>query len=65
MKQLHGWALGFIGVLGVAQLAMAEDPFLDQPDSDRVQSIASALASRESAWAAGNIAVPVPRAVAQ
>ncbi|WLG39700.1 efflux RND transporter periplasmic adaptor subunit [Pseudomonas rhodesiae] len=29
MKQLHGWALGFIGILGVAQLAMAEDPLLD------------------------------------
>ena len=65
MKQLHGWAFGSIGMLGMAQLAMAEDPFLDQLDSDRVQSIASALASRESAWAAGNIAAPVPRAVAQ
>jgi hypothetical protein len=41
------------------------DPLPEQLDSDRVQSIASALASRESAWAAGNIAASVPRAVAQ
>src|SRR5450830_1594591 len=41
------------------------DPLPEQVDSDRVQSIATALASRESAWAAGNIAAPVPRAVAK
>ena len=41
------------------------DPLPEQLDSDRVQSIATALASRESAWAAGNISAPVPRAVAQ
>jgi len=41
------------------------DPLPEQLDSDRVQSIATALASRESAWAAGTISVPVPRAVAQ
>ena len=41
------------------------DPLPEQLDSDRVQSIATALASRESAWAAGNITAPVPRAVAQ
>ena len=38
------------------------DPLPEQVDSDRVQSIATALAGRESAWAAGNIAAPVPRA---
>ncbi|CRM09787.1 TolC family protein [Pseudomonas edaphica] len=39
------------------------DPLPEQLDSDRVQAIATALASRESAWAAGNITTPVPRAV--
>ena len=41
------------------------DPLPEQVDSDRVQSIATALAGRESAWAAGNIATPVPRAAAK
>lgn len=41
------------------------DPLPEQLDSDRVQAIATALASRESAWAAGNISTPAPRAVAK
>ncbi|MEN5313222.1 TolC family protein [Pseudomonas koreensis] len=35
------------------------DPLPDQVQSTEVQSIATALASRESAWAAGDISVPV------
>ncbi|MCU1749460.1 TolC family protein [Pseudomonas sp. 6D_7.1_Bac1] len=34
------------------------DPLPDQVQSTQVQSIATALASREDAWAAGNITVP-------
>lgn len=34
------------------------DPLPDQVQSTQVQSIATALASREDAWAAGNISVP-------
>ncbi|TMU80383.1 TolC family protein [Pseudomonas fluorescens] len=35
------------------------DPLPDQVQSTEVQSIATALANRESAWAAGDISVPV------
>ncbi|WP_166217911.1 TolC family protein [Pseudomonas atagonensis] len=35
------------------------DPLPDQVQSTEVQSIATALASRESAWASGDISVPV------
>ncbi|WP_285419495.1 TolC family protein [Pseudomonas sp. efr-133-TYG-5] len=35
------------------------DPLPDQVQSTQVQSIATALANRESAWAAGDISVPV------
>lgn len=41
------------------------DPLPDQVQSTQVQSIATALASRESAWASGNISVPVARVPAQ
>lgn len=36
------------------------DPLPEQLDSDKVQAIATAMASRESDWAAGNIAVAQP-----
>jgi hypothetical protein len=35
------------------------DPLPDQVQSTEVQSIATALANRESAWAAGDISAPV------
>jgi outer membrane protein TolC len=38
------------------------DPLPDQVQSTEVQSIATALANRESAWAAGNITTPVAHA---
>jgi outer membrane protein TolC len=40
------------------------DPLPDQVQSTEVQSIATALANRESAWAAGDISVPVTHAAA-
>ncbi|MHB2058001.1 MULTISPECIES: TolC family protein [Pseudomonas] len=40
------------------------DPLPDQVQSTEVQSIATALANRESAWAAGDISVPVAHAAA-
>ncbi|WP_438300319.1 TolC family protein [Pseudomonas sp. NMS19W] len=41
------------------------DPLPDQVQSTEVQSIATALANREAAWASGDISVPAPRAVAK
>ncbi|SEM62765.1 Outer membrane protein TolC [Pseudomonas sp. ok272] len=42
------------------------DPMPDEVQSTQVQSIATALANREAAWASGNITVPVsPHAQAQ
>ncbi|WP_085727553.1 TolC family protein [Pseudomonas sp. R37(2017)] len=41
------------------------DPLPDQVQSTQVQSIATALANREAAWAAGDIAVPVTHAPAR
>ncbi|PAU55588.1 TolC family protein [Pseudomonas sp. PICF141] len=41
------------------------DPLPDEVQSTEVQSIATALANREEAWAAGNISVPVVHAPVQ
>ncbi len=41
------------------------DPLPDQVQSTQVQSIATALANREAAWAAGDISVPVTHAPAR
>ncbi len=41
------------------------DPLPDQVQSTQVQSIATALANREAAWAAGDITVPVTHAPAR
>ncbi|MHC8297255.1 TolC family protein [Pseudomonas sp. LB3P58] len=41
------------------------DPLPDQVQSTEVQSIATALANREAAWAAGNITMPVAHAPVQ
>jgi outer membrane protein TolC len=41
------------------------DPLPDEVQSTQVQSIATALANREEAWAAGDISVPVPHAPAR
>ncbi|KJZ67880.1 TolC family protein [Pseudomonas fluorescens] len=41
------------------------DPLPDQVQSTEVQSIATALATREAAWAAGNITTPVTHAQVQ
>ncbi|KDD67815.1 transporter [Pseudomonas mandelii PD30] len=41
------------------------DPLPDQVQSTEVQSIATALATREAAWASGNITVPVTHAPVQ
>ncbi|MFD2882465.1 TolC family protein [Pseudomonas lini] len=41
------------------------DPLPDEVQSTEVQSIATALANREEAWAAGNISVPVAHAPVQ
>jgi outer membrane protein TolC len=41
------------------------DPMPDEVQSTEVQSIATALANREAAWASGNISVPVAHAPVQ
>lgn len=58
MKQLHGWALGFIGILGVAQLAMAEDPFLDHSPATTASADSEArgvLRARDQAMLASEL----------
>ena len=58
MKQLHGWALGFIGVLGVASLAMAEDPLLDHPPATSASAGSEArgvLRARDQAMLASEL----------
>ena len=58
MKQLHGWALGFIGILGVAQLAMAEDPLLDHSPATTASADSEArgvLRARDQAMLASEL----------
>ncbi|WP_236219187.1 efflux RND transporter periplasmic adaptor subunit [Pseudomonas rhodesiae] len=58
MKQLHGWALGFIGILGVASLAMAEDPLLDHSPATTASADSEArgvLRARDQAMLASEL----------